>query len=430
MPHYKKKKHNRIFSQPARPARKPTKDNAAKQTNDIPMTSKHSKGLDKEMKVVRGKAIHRKERFKLLSIIALALAFIIIAVNFIAPAGIISFAKNSLALMGSGGYPIDSQGGDTLNTLSMGSYFYVLTGTEISAYANSGKQLFSFSHGFDTPILKASSSRALVFNQGKTEAILFDLNGPIKEITTEKNILNAAVSNSGSYAIATHSDKYACAVTVYNKNHTQVYEWYSAEDTVNALALSSNGKKLAVATLSALGGSFTSSIKVLGFKSADPLFSQTYANTPIYNIDSTHAKCFAVVMPNEIQFIGWSKYKINSFKNEYNITFLRATSGGFAAVFNRESDKNDNRIAVFSKDGKLQSQLNFNGIISDIRLFGGHIYCMNDNEVLQLNSEGEIIRRGNCSFGAVHLSVISTNTVAVISDGKIEKLLLEQEQEK
>ena len=151
--------------------------------------------------------------------------------------------------MGTGSYPIELGGTETVNTVSRGSYYYVLSNTDIVAFNNSGKSLFSFTHGYENPVLKVSATRAMVFEQGGNEALIFDLKGLKTTAKTEKSIITGAVSDSGRYALVTLSDKYASAVTVYDKKDNAVYEWYSAENTVNNVAVSPNGKKIAVSSL-------------------------------------------------------------------------------------------------------------------------------------------------------------------------------------
>ena len=225
--------------------------------------------------------------------------------------------------------------------------------------------------------------------------------------------------------MVTLSDKYASAVTVYDKKDNAVYEWYSAENTVNNVAVSPNGKKIAVSSFNANGGQFNTTLSVLNFKSADPEFSETFNNLLIYNIDSSFKSGFTVITENNIKFIKWHKYKQETYKNDYATSVFRTGPNGCVAVFNRESDKTDNRIAVFSKSGKLTAEFNYKGIVSDIAVRGNHIYCMSDTEIFLLDKSGKVLRSASCGFGAVRLNVASTNSVIVLTDNKIEKLGLE-----
>ena len=426
MPDYKKRKHNKLFSAPAKVQKSRIKSET--QSEDIKMSpSKRSEDESNSsgMKVVKGRKFENKRRFKAFAVAVSAILIVVLLFQIILPAGIIEGISSAIALVGTGSYPIELGGTETVNTVSRGSYYYVLSNTDIVAFNNSGKSLFSFTHGYENPVLKVSATRAMVFEQGGNEALIFDLNGLKTTAKTEKSIITGAVSDSGRYALVTLSDKYASAVTVYDKKDNAVYEWYSAENTVNNVAVSPNGKKIAVSSFNANSGQFNSTLSVLNFKSADPEFSETFNNLLIYNIDSSFKSGFTVITENNIKFIKWHKYKQETYKNDYSASVFRTGPNGCVAVFNRESDKTDNRIAVFSKSGKLTAEFNYKGIVSDIAVRGNHIYCMSDTEIFLLDKSGKVLRSASCGFGAVRLNVASTNSVIVLTDNKIEKLGLE-----
>ncbi len=426
MPDYKKRKHRRLFSSPGRVKK------SRVMPEDIKMSPKGAKPKSqatKNMRVVTGKKLEQRRKIKTMLPVLGAIAVLLIVLQLILPAGIPDTLSNSLALLGAGSFPIELIGSDVVDTVQKNSHFFILTDESVAAYSNSGKKLFSYSHGFEKPVIKTSGSRAVVFNQGANNLLLFDLNDLVCTLNTKNTIITAAVSDSGSFAVATRSDKYASAVTVYDKRGEEtVYEWYSAEDTVNNVALSRNGKKLAVSVFNSAVGQYTSKLNVLNYNSATPEYTAEFENTLVYSIDTTHSGSFAAVTSNGIKFIKWSKYTVTDYKNEYNTAFFRAGKGGYLAVFNRESDKTDNRIAVFSKSGELKAEVQYKGIISDIKVYAGHIYCMSDTDIFLLSDEGKVLRSTNCGFGAVKINVTATNTVAVITDNKIEKFELEQEQ--
>lgn len=432
MPNYKKRKHNKLFSSQGKP-KKPQKKSLSLK-DDIIMSSFNSKGKkvnkNEKMKVIKGKKLEQKRRFKLISISLAVIFVVIIVLQSILPAGIIESISNSLAHLGSGSYPIELESTNTINTVPRNSYYYVLTNSYVKAFSKSGKVLFSYAHGFENPMIKTSSSRAIVFNQGSTEALIFNHSGLKESLVTEKNIITAGVSDSGTYAIATHSDKYTSAVTVYSKSNKVLYEWYSANETVNNVALSPNGRKLAVSGFSSNVGEYKSTLYVLNYKSATPEYTEKVENSLIYNIDTTFRNGFTIITSNKLKFVKWFKYTSSEYSNDYNISYYKPNSNGSVAVFNRESDKTDNRIVVFSKSGKIKSEFTYKGIISDINLFSGHIYCMSETEIYQLNTEGAILKKASCGFGAVNFTVSAINNIAVITDSKIEKIKLEQENEK
>ena len=429
MPEYRKKRRNKIFSSTSRG--KKVNRTTKNHREDIKMTSdykpKAKKSQEKNnMRVVRGKKLEQKRKFKNFSLFVACALVIIMCSQIIFPAGIIQTVKNTIAIIGTGSYPIELDSSDTVNVQPMGNYFYVLSGAQISAYSNSGKKLFSHAHGFENPVLKTSKWGAILFEQGETDAMIFSLNGLENSITTEHSIITASISNAGAYALVTESDTYACTVSVFNKYGKNLYEWYSAEDIVNNVAISPNTKKIAVSTFKASGGEFNSSLKVLSFKSADPEFSTEYTGTLVYDINSSAKGSFLITTSNSLEFIKWNNYKKKTYKNDYNVSHIRSASHGTVAVFGRESDPTDNKLAVFTSGGKLKYEYDFKGIISDIRLFGGHIYCMSDTDIYLVDNTGKVLRQASSGFGGVKIVVGGTNIALSVTDNKIEKIKLEE----
>lgn len=398
--------------------------NKKAQNNDIEMSPLESEIIapKKKMRVVKGKKLEQKERFRVFMSILAVVVLVIGVFQVIMPAGVFETVSNSLALLGRGTYPTPLDSGSTINVVSKGAYYYVLTDTEINAFSNSGKRLFSYAHGFENPVLKTSKTRALVFNQGGKKGLIFTHKGLKKAFEDTQEIVNAAIGDNGTYALVTTSGNYAAAVSVYKKDGSRLYEWFSAKDLVNNVAVSPNGKKIAVATLSSNVGHHNSKISILNLKSATPENQKEFSSTVIYSLDTTSSKGFSLVTSNGYNFISWNRFDILEYKNEYNTSIFRTSNGGVVVVYNRESDRTDNRIAIFSKNGKLKKEMEFKGIITDIALLSGHIYCISDTKAYILGDDGKVVRTAECGFGVVKMAVIGQNAIAAITDNEINKI--------
>lgn len=427
MPDYRKKRRNRFVSSPKKSTvRKTSKNNA----NDIKMTSEKSKKTQKNavnMKVVNGGKAERRRRVKAgLSFIA-CIAIVVFVFELILPAGIFKTVSNSLAVMGNGNYPVYLESSDTIDVQSLGSYYYLLSNTELSVFSNSGKKIYTYTHGFEKPILKSSRWGALLFDQGDNNILVFDLKKLKNTVTSKYAIINADISDSGEYALVTESDGYAGAVTVYSRYGKQLYEWYSAEDIISDVAIHSGRKRIAISAFKAENGEYKSKVSVLKFDSATPEFTVDYSGKLIYSLDSKTTSGITVTTDSGVDFLKWKKAEKKEYKNEYSTSIVRNTSHGTVAVFNRKSDPTNNKIAVLSKKGNLNFEFEFKGIISDIYLFGGHIYCMSDTDIYILDKDGKVLKSTSCGFGGVRMIVTGSNNIAVITDNKIEKIKLDKE---
>ncbi len=430
MPDYKRKKVSKSLSR-KRENRKNdirTKREANKNNynyDDIEMfpPSKAPKNHKDTIKVVKGKKLERRRKFKILLAVLLILFSAYLILNFTLPISLSENLNNLVATFGTGDYPIELYGTDVIDSHSKGLYYYVLTDTNLSAFSNSGKEIYTYSHGYEKPILKTSKTRALIFSQGGNNLEIYNLSKKITEYKSEKEIITADISRNGSYAVATYSESYATEVKVFDKNNKLLFQWNSAKDTVNALTLSPDGEYLIVSAYNANNGNLNSKISVFDIKnnSATPKAAFNVDNNIVYLLSSFN-KGFAVATGDSVFYIDWKNFNKTDFTTELKLDMLRVSDDGIVAVFNLGSNKNDNIVTVISSKGEKHSSFKFNGIISDIKFQNGHIYCMSEAKVFLYDKGGTLLSTEDCDFDGVKLAVTGSQSVAVISDSKINKI--------
>lgn len=429
MPDYKKKKRGSIFGAPKKVQRqriqKPATDEKIKMSSA--KDSYKTEANVRKIRIIEGKRSQEKRRIKTLLPIVSVLLVAVIVLQLCLPAGLVNTVYKGVNLLGRGSYPIELSGDNVLNTVSRGSYYYVLTDTYVTAYNNAGKEMLSYNHCFENPVLKVSAAYAAVYDQGGNEVLIFDIKNLKHSIVTEKEVLTVGISDRGNFAVATRSDSYTAEVTVYNKNAEVIYQWFSAEDIVNNIVLSKNGKKMAVTAFNSNAGYYVSKLYVLNFKSATPEYSETYEEELIYTLDSTNQNGFMMVLKNRIKYIKWKNYASKEYSNEYDIASFSANRGNFIAVFNRESDRTDNRVVLFKSSGELISEFNWSGNISNIKVRHGRIYCISERRAYLLSKKGDILRWSDLDSDAEFLGFIGTNDVSYVTDYEIIKITLEQE---
>lgn len=424
IPDYKKKKVHRFTSPPKKGKAR------AEHSEDIQMRSSKKERLREapaksSMRVVKGKKLERRRRFKIFLSTAAVIAVVIAVLSFTLPAGLFENASNLFAVMGGGSYPVELYGSETINSVSQSSYYYVLTDTTLSAYSNAGKTLLTHTHGYSNPVLDTSATRALIFDQNGNSAYVCTPGGKEITVTPEKEIITAAISRSGAFAVATGSDSYASSVTVYDKNGNSVYTWNSAKDAVNCVAVSPSGDKLAVATVNAASGQLGSKVMVFEFDSADPVFSMDVTGEAVLSIENVK-KSFCVLTSAGADIIEWSEYGKTEIKSELELDMFRSSSAEMLLVFNRSSDKSDNAVTVLSNKGEKLSEFTFNGIISDIAFAKGHIYCISDTKLYLFDRNGNLIRSVDCGYGGRRIAVLGSESAAVMTDSEITKIEIKE----
>lgn len=420
MPEYKKKKVRRRSKRARAPA-----DFGREPTEKIPMHAgkprRSEPANEKKVRVIKGKKLEQRRNIKVVTVTALLLAAVCVILHALLPIGILENLGNVCAVFGSGSYPIELYGAETLNTVQKGMYYYVLTDTELGAYSNSGKKIYSYSHGYARPVLKTGETRALIFDQGGLGLEIYNLHAKTNSLTAAQPILSAAISRCGAYAVATMSDSYASVVSVYDRHDQLLYEWYSATDSVNGVLLSPDGKKLIVSTVNASGGLLQSRVLVLQYQSANAVFSVEYSGEAVYALEALRSG-FAVLTADGCSYFSWSDYERRDFQSDYSLALSKNSPEGLALVFNRTSDKSDNHVLVISPKGEQTAAFDFKGQISDITFSDNHIYCISDTAVYMLDRSGGQIASAECDFGAVRLSSAGSQALAVISNSDITLL--------
>lgn len=422
MPDYKRKKRSRFSAKPKTDKTRYKEKEEKKNIIDIEDEKPKKKS---SFNILKGKKAALKRRWKKITIALIAIISALIICEAALPAGLYETVLTMLRASGSGSYPISLETANTENVVVKSNFYYVLTNSEVKAVSNGGKVIFTYTHGFENPVIKTSSTRALVFNQGGNNAIIFNLDEVCSTIETEKEIKTAAIGEDGTYVIVTDADGYVAAVNVYEKDDTLLYQWFSSNDMVNNVALSENGEKLAVSTLTTNVGGFNSKLMILNYESANPEFTREYNGEIIYNLSTAYSDGLAVATANNFDFINWSEYELKQYKNEYNLQMMRECNDGIVLVYNRENDKTDNRVVIVSDEGEVTNRFEFGGIITDIALEDDVVYCVSDTKAYILDGKGKIVRNTECGFGVVRFAVISQDEIAVITDTNINKVKFE-----
>lgn len=402
--------------------------NKINSNNDIKMkpSKRGAKSPTASVKVVKGGKLVRMRRIRILMGAITVIALVCIALEFILPIGLVDSTTNFIAGLGKGNYPVSVFGSDILDVKYSNSGYFMLSDTKLTAMNDSGKEILSINHGFSKPYIITSDTRALVFDQGGNELSVYNLKEKTNELVTKEKIVTAAIGRNGTYAVVTHSDSYAATVTVYDKNSDVIYEWNSAKEFIISVAVSPNGKKIAVGTVSVENSQYITAVQILNFDSASAKFTHDLKGQIPLMLDSSN-NGVSVISENAYNFIRWNKNDKSEIMSEYSVDKFRKSSGRILISLNHEGNKSENIIMLLDSVGEKICEFNYNGNITDIAPYGNHIYCLTDDKIIILDKDGNILRSGKSVYGAVRIKVLNSNNIAVISNTSIEKITLNKE---
>ncbi|MBQ8647949.1 MAG: protein TolB [Oscillospiraceae bacterium] len=147
--------------------------------------------------------------------------------------------------------------------------FVALGEKDVVLASASGLKLRTIQHGYARPALAVGGSRFCVYNRAGYGLRVESRSQTLYSETLQDPILVCAMSQNGSLAVATRSDRYVAQVKIYDSNLRYRYGWSTtdAEGTPMRMAFAPDNKRLAVACLRAEQGQITTCIHLLDTRS-------------------------------------------------------------------------------------------------------------------------------------------------------------------
>lgn len=361
-------------------------------------------------------------------IIFLAIYLIILSIH---PVGVIEYLKSEYISVGTGsGYDIDIHDGKPIYTISDDDKYLVVSSNYVNCYNRNGKIIFEKSHSLSEPVVKLSETRYLLYGQGESALQINSFSKPLYVQNFSSGIITAALSDSGVFAVATKTEGYNSSVSVFNKNNEKIFEWFSSDETINALSLSDNGNILAVSTVKVSNGKFISNFYVLNYKSADPLYKKSYQDDVVYQIYPTKNKVFAVALSNNIEFINYRNGSENSNKSDYALSLVKHTNGQIVVVRTIAANQDESLIEIYAANGKQKASFKVGNNITDFSYNSNKLYLLGLHDIFKYNTKGELLVTTKADYDTLFIESISANHIACIKNSSIDKFELKQKEEK
>ncbi len=392
--------------------------------NEEPQREKRIKKTS--LKVLNGKKQARKLRRIIFVALVLAITITLLTVSLLSPTGLKEMYGNfSAAFSFKNEFPIELYGTETYSVDIDNNYFYLLSDTDISVISNNGKSTFRDGHGFSNPILSISESRCLLYDQNGKGVKVYNAKGCLISLNMDYTVYSGDIGRNGTFAIASKSDKFTSMLTVFDKKGEFLYEWMCPEETITSVAVAPNGKKVAVGTVKVAGGEFLSSLYLLEFDSADPIFSKKYEGNLILGLISASRKTFTVVFENKCDIISWKDHSTLQYESEYDVNFVKSDKRYTVIASSRENDDGNYKFNIYTKAKKLKSEFTFNGQVDDFNIKSNKIFILSGNCVYLINSDGKIAKKGECGFGTVKIVPISSDSCLAVGHNSITKIALQ-----
>lgn len=329
-------------------------------------------------------------------IVLVILMLLLLAANAFAGttvSGIGNAITGYIGKLGSGnGYPYDISSELTKNVYSSDSNIILLTDVYARVLSPGAKTKLNVQHNYSAPVVDANGSRFITYDRDSKHYRVVNGKNISSEMEAEGNILTCDMAGNGSFALASRSTQTASTFTVFDKKFNEVFKWNSSSNHIIDLALTDNGKYVAVAALGAEKGEVYSKVLIFNVKSSEALGEFKFSGTAVADIHFTSRGYLYITGDNMFTIIDKNKSEIKSQENfeSGSLKFVSVGDNGETAVsFSKFGSSTTGIVKYYSYNGEAAFELNTQSSIYGIAAGKNKFAVYYGDEIIVYNSKGE-----------------------------------------
>ena len=182
---------------------------------------------------------------------------------------------------GAGSYPVDISGANARRLVQCQNYTVLLSDSYLTFYDADGGEVKRYASLTSNALLRQAGRYVLLAEQGGHQLQLMTRAALVTEVTTDLAILSATVNAKGQLAVLTEGPQgYAVQVTVYSRQGKVLYT-RSRNQLAIEVALSEDGKQVALLSVGADNGDLDTTVSVFSLNTTEQEAKCTYVTDDV-----------------------------------------------------------------------------------------------------------------------------------------------------
>ncbi len=319
-----------------------------------------------------------------------------------------------------GGYPYSLDTFNFKKADSIGSGVLAVYNDSTAVLNSSAEELFNMQIKPGSRVI-TQNGRALVYGTASNEVILQSKTEKLGSVTEESAVVVAALADNGSFATSHASEKHQSILRVYNSRFKNVFQWNCSQERIADIALSSNGRNLAVAAVGAENAEIYTRIIVFNIGDAEPKADVKFSGTMFFDVVYTASGKIIAAGDNRTVVLNKKGETVDeTVYAEDSILAVCSDDSGNTVVCYEEFGGSKTGIVRYSRSGKKTCSIVVDGIPDCIAAEGGRIAVASGNEIVVYSQNGKEVKRIDTENSVMQL-LISSGTVYAVDGGAIHK---------
>lgn len=306
---------------------------------------------------------------------------------------------------------------------------FALSDTNLEILNTSGKSIRKSPHNFSNPKLKLNGLRAVVYDIGGKHFKIESVPKTIFEKETEKEIIAAAISCTGTYSIVTRSTSHLSELKVYNKQNVEKYCYSFSDYYITDTDLNISGSHGVISGISAENGEIISEIYLLDFKKETPQEKFRFVNNMVTEISVLSNGNILAIGDKYTSFINPKSKKVqNYYYNEKILKFydINKYDGICFCISSSINEINNDEIVYLDINGKEIIKFETSESFSSISQRKNKILCLSFNKVILYDISGKNNEYMNSIHHAKKIILLSHSKALLLTSHTINKISIKK----
>ena len=320
-----------------------------------------------------------------------------------------------------GGFPVEDDFSATLQADGMGTGLAVLSPDSFNVYSPTGRNVFTYSHTMQNPVMDTASKRAVIYDLNRTSLKVANGHNILFQQEMENSIIHAEISDSNRIAVTTRSASYNGEVTVFNFNMKQRFVWYCATGFPIYSSLSDSGKMLAVNTVQTVDGILTNDIYVIDAANGQELFTISGQSYPLH-LEFISDSRLLIAYTNRL--VLWdTKNNVQLASYSFGTDTLQALtvdSRYICAAYGGYSRQHGGKLVLLSKELEEKFNLSVPEKIKDISISSSRVYALGSETMFEYDYSAALLN--TYDTGVLSKGLVDYSGTLLINSTSIQKV--------
>ncbi len=280
--------------------------------------------------------------------------------------------------------------------------------SNVSLYTATGRRTYKGRASFVAPFSVASRKYLLAYDVSGNSFSLYNSFSKVYTESLEYPVTDAAVSDSGAFAVVTRTSEFKTLIKVYN-NKIKLAGNYYKNDYCFDVALDQSGEKMAALFYEVRDGRGAAILRVYDISDhgrpnkdeteARLLLEKTYGGVFPLGCAFLENGKLVFVTDGSVSVFDRFYEEVESVEFREEISAFSADLNGAAVALRSGALSDLNRVVAFNADGKLIYDDKVRSSIDEISVYGDYVFAHSAQSVLRIDTSSDEIDRQDSQSG-------------------------------